>query len=91
MLPLPVFGAGDERDWRWRCGCRCLNLYLSVSLRSGGTAVSLLLASAESSTVPATPHKQQHGGTGTVPIRMEQANICLSQNILMKVHIDVIN
>lgn len=61
MLPLPVFGAGDERERRWRCGCRCLNLYLSVSLHSGGTATSLLWVSAASSVVPVTPQKQQRG------------------------------
>lgn len=22
LLPLPGFGAGDERERRWRCGCR---------------------------------------------------------------------
>lgn len=51
------FWAGDERQRRWRCGCRCLNLYLSVSLHSGGTAVSLLWVSAASSIVPVTSQK----------------------------------
>lgn len=48
MLPLRVFGAADEREWRWRCGCRYFNLYLSVSLHSGGTDMSLLWVSAAS-------------------------------------------
>lgn len=79
MLPLPGFGAGDERERRWRCGCRCSNLYLSVSPRCGGTAASLLWASVASSAVPVTSQKQQCSESGMVPIRMEQANICLSQ------------
>lgn len=70
--------AGDEREWRWRCGCRCLNLYPSVSLHSRGTAMSLLLVSAVISVVPVTHQKQQRRKTGMVPIKMEQANICLS-------------
>lgn len=76
---LPVFGAGDEREWRWRCGCRCLNLYLTVSLHSGGTAMSLLWVSAVISIVSITPQKQQRSEDGMMPIRKAQANICLSQ------------
>lgn len=57
-------------------GC---NLYLSVSLHSKGTGVSLLWVSATSCIVPVTSQKQQRRKTGIVPIRMEQANICLSQ------------
>ncbi len=41
----------------------------------GGTAMSLLWVSAAS----VTSEKQQHSEAGMVPIRREQANICLSQ------------
>lgn len=68
MALLPLAGAGDEKERRWRCGCRCLNLCLTVSLRSGGTAASLLWVTAESSIVPVAPQKQQCSKTGVVPI-----------------------
>lgn len=56
--------------------------------------MSLLWVRAAISIVPVTPQKQQRCKTGMVPIRMEQANIFLfekKKEILMKVHIDVIN
>lgn len=88
MLPLPVSGAGDESEWRWRCGCRCFNLYPSAFVRSGGTAVSLLWASAERSIVPVTPQNSSAVKTGMVPISKQTYAL---KKILMKVHIDVIN
>lgn len=71
-LRLPAFGAGDESERRWRCGCRCLDLQRSVSQRRRGTGVALLWARRSQSPLEASE-------SGMVPIRMERANICLTQ------------